>query len=361
MKVLKQKRKLITKLVKYGGIACLVGTLWLGKVNDVHGHGYVQTPQSRAYMGYRDNSISWAERVIKYGAAANEPQSIEGDGSLAMSGNPSWWHTNRVADGRFASGGLANFSQLDLQRDAYWNTTDIKTGLNHFTWHFTAPHRTNHIKYFITKEDWDPNTPLKNDELDLLEVFEYNGALPVNPLQHQVEIPANRSGYHVVLSVWDVFDTNKAFYQVIDVNIINNEVDPDPGCCPDVTDPDVTDPDVTDPDVTDPDVTDPDVTDPNVESFDPTKVYLGGEIVSYQGDLYRAKWWTQGGIPATSMAWEIIPFIYEDGSVDFRLATVYVAGDLVRYNGKLYRAKWWTQGVIPTNSIAWELIGFLEG
>lgn len=32
-----------------------------------------------------------------------------------------------------------------------------------------------------------------------------------------------RNGYHVILAVWDVADTSNAFYNVIDVNLVNNE------------------------------------------------------------------------------------------------------------------------------------------
>ncbi|WP_321158336.1 lytic polysaccharide monooxygenase, partial [Providencia stuartii] len=34
-------------------------------------------------------------------------------------------------------------------------------------------------------------------------------------------IPTDREGYHVILAIWDVADTNNAFYQVIDVNLSN--------------------------------------------------------------------------------------------------------------------------------------------
>jgi hypothetical protein len=34
---------------------------------------------------------------------------------------------------------------------------------------------------------------------------------------HTIKLP-ERSGYHVILGVWEVADTGRAFYQVIDVN-----------------------------------------------------------------------------------------------------------------------------------------------
>ncbi|TKI83198.1 chitin-binding protein, partial [Bacillus cereus] len=44
-----------------------------------------------------------------------------------------------------------------------------------------------------------------------------------NNLSHKINVPTDRSGYHVILAVWDVADTVNAFYNVIDVNLINNE------------------------------------------------------------------------------------------------------------------------------------------
>lgn len=42
-------------------------------------------------------------------------------------------------------------------------------------------------------------------------------------------------------------------------------------------------------------------------------------------------------------------------------AAVYTGGDTVSYNGCLYRAKWWTQGEIPDASDVWEDLGILNG
>jgi chitin-binding protein len=35
-------------------------------------------------------------------------------------------------------------------------------------------------------------------------------------------------------------------------------------------------------------------------------VFVGGDEVIYQGVVYRAKWWTQGDVPATSQVWQVI-------------------------------------------------------
>lgn len=42
-------------------------------------------------------------------------------------------------------------------------------------------------------------------------------------------------------------------------------------------------------------------------------------------------------------------------------AAVYTGGDLVSYQGRQYRAKWWTQGETPGSSDVWEDLGILDG
>ena len=39
-------------------------------------------------------------------------------------------------------------------------------------------------------------------------------------------------------------------------------------------------------------------------TWDSNAVYTGGDIVSYQGRQYKAKWWTQGETPGSSDVWE---------------------------------------------------------
>jgi len=43
---------------------------------------------------------------------------------------------------------------------------------------------------------------------------------------------------------------------------------------------------------------------PPSDAWDRTAVYTGGDVVSYQGRRYRAKWWTQGEQPGSSDVWE---------------------------------------------------------
>ncbi|MGL5541613.1 MAG: carbohydrate-binding protein, partial [Erysipelotrichaceae bacterium] len=91
------------------------------------------------------------------------------------------------------------------------------------------------------------------------------------------------------------------------------------------------------------------------DTFDPAKIYYGGEIVVYKGEEYKAKWWTQGGTPDTSSAWEKVVKPNEDGTLNWYSGMVCVGGDRVVYNGATYEAKWWTTST-PGSDDSWKVI-----
>ena len=81
--------------------------------------------------------------------------------------------------------------------------------------------------------------------------------------------------------------------------------------------------------------------------------YKGGELVSYNGLVYQAKWWTRGNAPDATDAFELI----SDVTLEYSDSTVYEGGDRARYQGNVYEAKWWTRGTAPSNRDPWTLIG----
>lgn len=90
---------------------------------------------------------------------------------------------------------------------------------------------------------------------------------------------------------------------------------------------------------------------PDVPAWDANKAYNAGEKVSYQGKVYKAKWWVKGETPDTSSAWEL-----ESPSQDdtWQANKVYLAGDQVTHNNQKYQARWWTQGEEPGNASVWQ-------
>ncbi|MEF2968419.1 lytic polysaccharide monooxygenase [Paenibacillus sp. M1] len=165
-------------------------------------HGYIDSPGSRGYLCKTGQNTDC-------GAVVYEPQSLEAPKGFPAAG---------PADGKIASAG-GIFPKLDEQSATRWTKVNISAGTNTFTWKLSAPHRTTSWKYYITKPNWNPNAPLSRDSFDLTPFcsVDYGGVQPPYTYSDTCNVPS-RSGYHVILAVWEIADTANAFYNVIDVN-----------------------------------------------------------------------------------------------------------------------------------------------
>ncbi|WP_237391759.1 lytic polysaccharide monooxygenase [Paenibacillus dendrobii] len=165
-------------------------------------HGYIESPGSRGYL--------CAEGVNKNcGAIIYEPQSLE-----AYKGFPQ----NGPADGKIASAsGL--FPELDQQSSTRWSKVNMTPGTTTFKWTIEARHATTSWKYYITKQNWDPNQPLSRAQFDLTPFcsVDYKGKQPGATYTDTCTVPS-RTGYQVILAVWEIADTANAFYNVIDAD-----------------------------------------------------------------------------------------------------------------------------------------------
>lgn len=189
------------RLLMIGGGLLLLFACMFAFSKNASAHGYINDPASRAIQC--KNGLNTNCGPIIY-----EPQSLEGPKGFPAAGPP---------DGKIASAGLAGFSQLDQQSATRWNKVNMTSGTNNFTWNFTARHATTSYRYFITKPDWNPNAPLTRAQFDLTPFCSVNGngQQPPSTLTHTCNVP-QRDGYHVILGVWDIADTQNAWYIVID-------------------------------------------------------------------------------------------------------------------------------------------------
>jgi len=87
--------------------------------------------------------------------------------------------------------------------------------------------------------------------------------------------------------------------------------------------------------------------------------YPGGSEVSYQGTVYKAKWWSQGQVPTTDVAhpwdtpWQAVGTAPatsspQSGPSPWSPTIGYPGGSVVSYGGAVYEAKWWNMGDTPT-------------
>ena len=188
--------------------AVVAGSLAVGGAVSAQGHGWVG--------GANSDLVARAALTSNtgLGAVEYEPQSLEGPTGFPAAG---------PADGHIASAGNSRFGELDEQSSTRWVKNVISPGPHAFGWTYTAAHPAEEWRYYITKNGWNQNEPLKRDALQLLQVVAHNGTpADTNPV-HTITIPADHSGYHVILAVWEIADTANAFYNVIDVNITGSQ------------------------------------------------------------------------------------------------------------------------------------------
>ncbi|MDG2046276.1 MAG: lytic polysaccharide monooxygenase [Halioglobus sp.] len=89
-------------------------------------------------------------------------------------------------------------------------------------------------------------------------------------------------------------------------------------------------------------------------AFNLSTVYTGGEVVSYSGLIYKAKWWTVDVAPDATNAFELV----SDIRLDYSDSTIFLEGAEAIFESDVYRANWWTLGYSPMEDPdAWSLIG----
>lgn len=182
-------------------------------------HGAVTQPRSRAEIHFGD----WRAHGLEAGkffpaTESNMRDSYAPDDVVSATPPP---------DGKIASAGRDFATELDQVRTD-WQKTPVKAGQQlDISWTYHARHLTRRWNYFITRNDWDPSKPLTRAQFEpapfqqeQLACQPYwscaNDLIPPDPTEHSLRLP-QRSGYHVILAVWEVADTGNAFYQVIDV------------------------------------------------------------------------------------------------------------------------------------------------
>lgn len=192
-------------------------------------HGHVFSPSSRAHF-------EWLAGRLDEGAL-NQRESgkffpLQAGGLKDAYAKDDVANVPPPPDGKIASANQLTGAQLD-EPGSHWQKHDVRSGETlDMSWHFSAKHATRRWNYFMTKVGWNPDKVLSRDQFEAepfytvqinLQPFWAHGEqmLPTSPTIHGVPLP-QRDGYHVCLAVWEVANTSMAFYQVIDLNFVND-------------------------------------------------------------------------------------------------------------------------------------------
>ncbi|MCZ4510701.1 lytic polysaccharide monooxygenase [Streptomyces sp. ActVer] len=122
-----------------------------------------------------------------------------------------------VPDGKLCSGGIAAYRGLDLAR-ADWPSTRLTGGANMtLTYRSTIPH-TGSFKLFLTKEGYDPTKPLTWSDLPSQPFAAATDPALVNGAYRiKAKLPSDRTGRHLLYTIWQNTSTPDTYYSCSDV------------------------------------------------------------------------------------------------------------------------------------------------
>lgn len=179
-----------------------------------HGHGSMQDPISRVYSIYLENPENPVSDAGKAAVAVNGTQPFY-DWHEVSRNIPDYNWQAAVPDGQLASGGRTKYAGLDLVRSD-WPATAVEPGPYHFVYHAHVPHDPSFFRAYITRADWDPNTPLAWDDLVMLPGTD-NVVGSGNYYTWDTVLP-EREGRHVIYVIWQRIDpVGEVFFSVSDV------------------------------------------------------------------------------------------------------------------------------------------------
>ncbi|GII63948.1 cellulose-binding protein [Sphaerisporangium krabiense] len=198
-------------------------------------HGYIISPPSR--------QANCAQRkVSNCGDIIYEPQSVEGPKGQ-----------------RNCSAGDSRWSPLDDDSKA-WPVASVSDTVS-FRWTLPVAHATRDWEYYVG------NTRLA--------VFSGGGREPASSVTHSVSL-GGRTGRIKLLAIWNIADTEMAFYSCVDLQVGPGGPDPTPTPTPTVTPTRTPTPTPT-----------PTVTPNPGGAWTAGTAYTTGTVVTYNGASYR--------------------------------------------------------------------------
>lgn len=177
-------------------------------------HGSMTDPVSRVAACYAEGPESPKSAACKAAVTASGAQAFY-DWNAVNIANAAGQSKSLIPDGQLCSAGNDKYKGLDLAR-ADWPASPLASGAHTFRYKGTAPHKGS-FELYVTKDGYDPSKPLKWSDLEpapFVKVtdpgmqngdYVFSGTVP------------NKTGRHLIYSVWQRSDSPEAFYSCSDV------------------------------------------------------------------------------------------------------------------------------------------------
>ncbi|GAA4664621.1 carbohydrate-binding protein CbpC [Streptomyces chumphonensis] len=177
-------------------------------------HGSMSDPVSRVAACYAEGPESPDSAACRAAVAAGGTQPFY-DWNEVNIGDAAGRHREIIPDGELCSAGREKYLGLDLPR-ADWPATALNSGERTFRYTATAPHRGS-IELYVTRDGYDPTQPLTWADLEPEPfVAVTDPKLSEGAYVFTGDVP-EKSGRHLIYSVWQRSDSPEAFYTCSDV------------------------------------------------------------------------------------------------------------------------------------------------
>ncbi|MFJ5831323.1 lytic polysaccharide monooxygenase [Streptomyces sp. NPDC093089] len=193
--------------------SAVVGLSGLGS-GAAFAHGSMTDPVSRVAACYAEGPEAPRSAACKAAVGVGGTQPFY-DWNGVNIANAAGKHRELIPDGKLCSAGNEKYRGLDLAR-ADWPASRLTAGAHTFRYKGTAPHKGSFALY-VTKDGYDPSKPLKWSDLE-----ERPFATVTDPGMENGDyvfrgtVP-EKSGRHLIYSVWQRSDSPEAFYTCSDV------------------------------------------------------------------------------------------------------------------------------------------------
>ncbi|MGW1493870.1 lytic polysaccharide monooxygenase auxiliary activity family 9 protein [Streptomyces sp. NPDC002402] len=177
-------------------------------------HGSMTDPVSRVSACFAEGPESPKSAACKAAVAASGTQAFY-DWNEVNIANAAGNHQQLIPDGKLCSAGRDKYKGLDLPR-ADWPASTFASGNHTFHYKATAPHKGS-FELYLTKDGYDPGKPLKWSDLETKPFAKVTNPKLVNGEYVFDGVVPNKSGRHLIYSIWQRSDSPEAFYTCSDV------------------------------------------------------------------------------------------------------------------------------------------------
>ncbi|MDQ0983643.1 lytic polysaccharide monooxygenase [Streptomyces sp. V2I9] len=177
-------------------------------------HGSLTDPVSRVSACYAEGPENPRSAACKAAVAAGGTQALY-DWNGVNIADAAGKHRDLIPDGKLCSAANDKFRGLDLPR-ADWPASAMSAGKHTFAFRATAPHEGS-FELYLTRPGYDASQPLAWSDLEAKPFASATDpALKDGSYVFDGTVP-QRSGRHLVYTIWQRSDSPEAFYACSDV------------------------------------------------------------------------------------------------------------------------------------------------